>query len=168
MVLLPGEKMESGLSLLGESLGPVITCGDLEVKAPEFSALVLVFDAKVGERNLVVHNFEVVFVCDPDALVGQILVGINPRQLLVELLFEFVVKNDTTNLAAHIINLSGDLVIKAVEISVAAGFLGLDQAVIERLPIGNELCSLNKPVALLYHRQNPGRVWGMSHHASPR
>src|SRR5260370_2112062 len=108
MVLLPGEEMESGFGLLGQSLGAVITCRDFEVKASEFSALVLVFDPKVGDRNLVVYNFEVVFVCDPDSLVGQVLVGINPRQLPVQLLFEFVVKDDAADLTAHIINLTCD------------------------------------------------------------
>src|SRR5713101_8176558 len=148
MVLLPGEQMESGFGLLGKSLRAVITRGDFEVEAPEFSALVLVLDPKVGDRNLVIDNFEVVFVCDPDSLVGQVLVGIDPRQLPVELLFEFGVKDDAADVVAHIINLSGNFVIKAVEIGVVAGFLGLDQTVIDRLPIGNELCSLKKPVAV--------------------
>src|SRR5207302_3767318 len=115
MVLLPGEEMESGFGFLKESLGAVITRGDFEVQTSEFSALVLVLDAKVGDRNLVVHNFEIVFVGDPDSLVGQLLVGIDPRQLPVELLFELVVEDDTADLAAHISNLSGDLVIEPVE-----------------------------------------------------
>jgi len=50
VVLLPGEEMESGFSLFCQSLG-VITRGDFKVEAPEFSALVLVLDAKVGDRN---------------------------------------------------------------------------------------------------------------------
>ena len=41
----------------------------------------------LGDRNLVVHNFEVVFVCDSDSLVGQFLIRIDPGQLVVELLF---------------------------------------------------------------------------------
>src|SRR5437762_9244258 len=115
MVLLPGEEMESGFGLLSKSLGAVIPRGNFEVQASEFSALVLVLDAKVGDRNLVVHNFEIVFVGDPDSLVGQLLIGIDPGQLPVELLFELVVKDHTADLAAHISNLSGDLVIEAVE-----------------------------------------------------
>src|SRR5205823_9526777 len=109
---------------------------------------------KVRDRNLVVYNFEIVFVGDPDSLVGQLLVGIDPGQLPEELLFELVVKDDTANLAAHISNLSGDLVIEAVEIGVVAGFLGLDQAVIDCLPMGDELCPLKKPVGVLSERQN--------------
>jgi hypothetical protein len=91
MVLLPREQMESSFGLLAESLGPVVARGDFEVKATEFSALVLVLDAKVGHRDLVVHNFEVEFVCDSDSLVCQFPIRIDPRELPVELLFEFVV-----------------------------------------------------------------------------
>src|SRR5438874_4173966 len=158
MVLLPGEEMESGFGFLGKSLGAVIPRGNFEVQASEFSRLVLVLDAKVGDRNLVVYNFEIVFGCDPDSLVGQLLIGIHPGQLPVELLFELVVKDDTANLTARISNLSGDLVIEAVEIGVMAGFLGLDQAVIDRLPMGDELSPLKKPVGVLSERQNFGRV----------
>ena len=156
MVLLPGEEMESGFGFLCQPLGAVITRGNFEVQASEFSALVLVLDAKVGDRNLVVHNFEIVFVGDPDPLVGQLLIGIDPGQFPVELLFELVVKDDTANLASHISNLSGDLVIEAVEIGVVAGFFGFDQAVIDRLPIGDELCPLKEPVGVLSERQNSG------------
>src|SRR5882762_1699426 len=141
-----------------KSLGAVIARGNFEVQASEFSALVLVLDAKVGDRNLVVHNFEIVFVGDPDSLVGQLLIGIDPGQLPEELLFELVVKDDTANLAAHISNLSGDLVIEAVEIGVVAGFFGLDQAVIDRLAMGDELGSLKEPVGVLRQCQNSGRV----------
>src|SRR5437016_14363265 len=129
MVLLPGEEMESGFGFLGKSLGAVITRGNFGVQASEFSRLVLVLDAKVGDRNLVVHNFEIVFVGDPDSLVGQLLVGIDPGQLPVEFLFELVVEDDAANLAAHISNLSGDPVIEAVEIGGMAGFFGLDLSV---------------------------------------
>src|SRR2546429_8176173 len=115
MVLLPGEEMESGFGFLGKSLGAVITRGNFEVQASEFSRLVLVLDAKVRDRNLVVHNFEIVFVGDPDSLVGQLLVGIDPGQLPEELLFELVVKDDAADLPARIINLFGNFVIEAVE-----------------------------------------------------
>src|SRR5205807_2223631 len=106
MVLLPGEEMESGFGFLGKSLGAVITRGNFEVQASEFSRLVLVLDAKVRDRNLVVHNF----------------------------------------------------VIEAVEIGVVAGIFGLDQAVIDRLPMGDELGPLKKPVGVPGERQNFGRV----------
>src|ERR1700720_335245 len=105
MVLLPGEEMESGFGFLGKPLSAVIARGNFEVQASEFSRLVLVLDAKVGDRNLVVHNFEIVFVGDSDSLVGQFL-GIDPGQLPVELLFELVVKDHTADLAARISNLS--------------------------------------------------------------
>ncbi len=70
VVLLPGEQMESRIRLLRQSLRPVIPRSDFKVQAMEVSALVFVFDAKVGDGNFVVYNFEVVFVCDSDSLVG--------------------------------------------------------------------------------------------------
>src|SRR5712691_9803896 len=148
--------MEPGFGFFSEPLGAIVTRGNFEVQAPEFSALVLVLNAKVRDRNLVIDNFEVVFVCDPDSLVGQVLVGIDPRQLSVQLLFEFVVKDHAANLAARIVNLPGNLVIKAVQMGVVAGFLGLDETVVESLPIGDELSSLKKPVGVLRQCQNPG------------
>ena len=156
MVLLPGEEVESGFGFFGETLGAVITCRDFEVKASEFSALVLVLDAKVGNRNLIVHNFEVAFICHPDSLVGQFLVGIDPRQLPVEVLLEFVVKDDTAKLAARIVNFPSDLVVEPVEIGVVACFLGLYEAVVDCLPIGDELCSFKKSVAIFCQSQNSG------------
>jgi len=156
MVLLTGEQVESGFGLLGESLRPVITRSDFKVQAVEVSALVLVFDAKVRDRNLVVYNFEVVFVCDSDSFIGQFLIRIDLRQLPVELLFEFVVKDDPADLAAHIINLPGNFVIKAVEIGVVTGFLGFDEAVIDRLSIGNEIVTRKKLVSLF--RQSKDRL----------
>ncbi len=158
MVLLPGEQVESGFGLLGESLRPVVTRGDFEVQATEFSALILILNAKVGNRNLVVHNFKVVFVCDSDSLVGQFLIRIDLSQLLVEFLFEFVVKDDAADLAAHIINLPGHFVIKAVEIGVVAGFLGFDEAVIDRLSIGNEIVTRKELVSLLRQGKDLLRV----------
>ena len=80
--MLTGEQMESCFGLLRESLRPVITCSDFKVQAVEVSALVLVFDAKVRDRNLVVHNFEVVFVCDSDSLVGQFLIRVDLSSFL--------------------------------------------------------------------------------------
>ncbi len=118
-------------------MGAVVTRSDLEVKATNFSAVVRVFDTEVGDRNFAVHNFEVIFICDPDPLIGQFLIGIDPRQLAVQLLLKLVVENDSANLAARILNLSGNLMIKAVKIRVVAGFLSFDQAVINRLPMGN-------------------------------
>ena len=70
MVLLPGEQVESSFGLLAKSLGPVVARGDFEVKATEFSALVLILNAKVGHGDLVIHNFEIVFICDSNSLVG--------------------------------------------------------------------------------------------------
>jgi hypothetical protein len=70
--LLPGEEMETGLGLFCQSLGAVITRGDFKVEAPDFPALVFVLDAKIRDRNLVVHNLEVVFVCDPDSFAGAV------------------------------------------------------------------------------------------------
>ncbi len=156
MVLLPGEEMESGFGFLGESLGAIITRGNFEVKASDFSALVLVFDPKVRDRNLVVHNFEVAFACDSDSLVGQFFVGIDPRQLPVELMFEFVVKDDTANLATRIVNFPSDLVVEPVKICVVPCFLGLYEAVINRLPIGDELCSFKKSLTIFCQSQNSG------------
>ena len=124
----------------------------------EISALVLVFDAKVGDRNLVVYNFEVVFVCDSDSLVGQFLIRIDPRQLLVEPLFQFVVEDDAADLAAHFINLSGNLVIKTVEIGVVAGLLGFDEAAIDRLSMGNEIVPRKKLLPLLRQSKDLLRV----------
>src|SRR5713226_7552352 len=97
MVLLPGEQMESGLRFLCQSLRPVITRSDFEVQAMDVSALVLVLDAKVRHRNLVVYNFEVVFACEADSLVGGVLVGIDPRELPVQLPFKFVVEDNTAD-----------------------------------------------------------------------
>jgi len=158
MVLLPGEQVESGFGLLGESLRPVITRGHFEVKATEVSALVLILNAKVGDRNLVVHNFEVVFVCDSDSLVGQFLIPIDLRELPVELLFQFVVKDDAADLATHFINLPGNFVIKTVKIGVVAGLLGFDEAVIDRLSIGNKLLTREKLVPLLRQSKDLLRV----------
>ncbi len=158
MVLLPGEQVESSLGLLGKPLRAVITRGDFEGKATEFSALVLILDAKVGDRYLVVYNFEVVLVCDPDSLVGQVLVGIDPRQLPVQLLLELVVEDNATNLAARAVNFFSYLVIEAVEVSVMTGFLGLDEAVIDRLSIGNQIFALKKLVSLLGQRKDVLRV----------
>jgi hypothetical protein len=158
MVLLAGEQMESGLRLFGESLRAVITRGDFEVKATDFSALVLVLDAKVGDRNLAVHNFEVVFVCDPDALVGEVFVGIDPSELTVQLLLEFVVEDNATNLTARAVNFIGYLVVEPVEVCIVTGFLGLDEAVVNRLSFGNELRLGKKSMAGLRECQDPGRV----------
>ena len=51
--------------------------------------------------------------------------------------------------AAHIINLSGNFVIKAVEIGVVAGFLGVDEAVIDRLSTGNKIATRKEACVLL-------------------
>src|SRR5258708_14242625 len=45
---------------------------------------------------------------------------------------------------------------------IVQSFLGLVLDMLYRIPIGTELCSLNKPVDVLCQRQNPGRVWRMS------
>src|SRR5271157_3003724 len=158
MVLLPGEQVESSFGLLAESLGPVVPRSDFEVKATEVSARVLVLDAKVGHRDLVVHNFEVEFVCDSDSLVRQFLIRIDPRELPVEFLFQFEVKDDAANLAAHLIDLSGNFVIKAVEIGVMAGLFGLDETVIDRLSIGNKIVMRKKLVPLFRQSKDLLRV----------
>src|SRR5213075_1912733 len=56
--------------------------------------------------------------------------------------------------------------IEAVEIGVVAGFFGLDQAVIDCLPMGDELCPLKKLVGVLSERQNFGRVGRVALNAS--
>jgi len=109
-----------------------------------------------GTGILSFTTLEVVFTCDPNSFIGHVLVGIDAGQLPVQLLLELVVEKDTANLAARKANFLGNFVIKAVEIGVVADFLRLDQAVVDRLPIGNKMCSLNKPVAVLRQCQNSG------------
>ena len=148
MVFLPREEVESSLGFLGESLRAIVPRGDFEVQATEFPAFVFILNAKVGDRNLVVYNFEVVFVCDSDSFIGQFLIRIDLRQLPVELLFQFIVKDNAADLASHFKNFPGNFVIEAVEIGIVTGFLGLDEAVIGRLPFGNEIATRKKLMSL--------------------
>lgn len=115
--------MESSLRFLSQYLRPVITRGDFEVQATNFPALVLVLDAKVWYSNLAVYNLEVVFTDEPDSLVDWVLVGVDSRQLAVQLTFEFIVEDDAANLAADSVNLLGDFVVEPVEVGIMAGFL---------------------------------------------
>src|SRR5207253_9249475 len=148
MVLWPGEQMESGLGFFCQSLRTIIPRSDFKVQAMQVSALVLVLDAKVGNRNLVVHNFEVVLACEVDSLVGQFPIWIDPRELPVQLMFKLVVEDNPTHLASHAVNFLGHLVVEAIEVGIMAGLLSFDEAVINRLSIWNHILSLKKGVSL--------------------
>src|SRR5712691_8061495 len=107
----------------------------------EVSALVLILDTKVGDGNLVVHNFEVVLACEPDSLVGQFLIRIDLRELPVQLPFEFVVEDNTADLPPGAVNFFGHFVIEAIEVSIMTGFFSFDEAVINRLSIWSQILS---------------------------
>jgi len=97
----------------------------------DISAFVLILDPQVRDRNLVVHNLEVILAGEPDSFVGEVFIGRYPRELFVQLLFEFVVEDHATHLTANTVNFLGYLVVEPVEVRVMAGFLGLDKAVIK-------------------------------------
>jgi hypothetical protein len=102
---------------------PVVTGSDFEVQATNVSALVLVLDAKVRYNNLAVYNFEVIFACEPDSLVDWVLVGMDSRQVPVQLPFEFIVEDDTADLAADSVNLLGHLVVEPIKVGIMTGLL---------------------------------------------
>src|SRR5258708_30238130 len=105
----------------------------------DVSALILVLDANVRHRNFAIYDVEVVFACEPDSLVGQFLIGIDLRELPVQLPFEFVVKDDTSDLAANAVNFFGDFVVEPVKVGIMTGFLSFDESVIDRLSIWNQI-----------------------------
>ena len=159
MVLRPCEQMESGLHFLGQTLGPVIARGDFEVQATNVSALVLVLDAEVRYNNLVVHKLEVVFAGELDSLVDWVLVRTDStRLLLVELPFEFVVEDDSADLAADTVNLLGYFVVEPLEVGIMASFLSFDEAVVDRLSIWNQVLLRKKFVSFSREREHWLRV----------
>jgi len=53
------EEVEAGAGSFGESLRAVVPRGDFQVQADSLAAWVFVLDSEVGNRDLVVHDFEV-------------------------------------------------------------------------------------------------------------
>src|SRR6266852_4593670 len=59
-------------------------------------------------------------------------------QLPVQLLFEFIVEDNPTNLAANAVNFLSPFVIQAVEVGIVTCFLSFDEPVIDRLSSWNQ------------------------------
>ena len=140
--------MEPRLGLFGEPASAVIPCGDFEIEALKIPALVLVLDAKIRDRNFVVHHMQVIFVGNADALISRILMGIDLREFLVQFPLDLVVEDDATNPAARGLNFIGHFVVEAVEVSIVADFFRLRQAVIYRLALRNSILASEKLVGV--------------------
>src|SRR5579859_6920078 len=150
--------MEPSRGLFGESLRAVIPRGDFEVKATEFSAVVLILNAKVWYGNLVVYNCEVIFVCDSDSLVRQFPIRVDLRQLPVQVLFKLIVEDNATNFAAREPNFIGDFVVQTVEVGIMADFFGFNETVIDRLPVRNPILAGEKLVSFFGEGKNTLRT----------
>jgi hypothetical protein len=124
----------------------------------DIPAFVLILDPQVRDRNLVLHDLEIVLAGESDSFVGEVLIGRDPRELFVQLVFEFVVEDHATHLTADTVNFLGYLVVELVEVHVMAGFLGLDKAVINRLPMRNQILASQEPMALSRQGKNLLRV----------
>lgn len=154
MVLPSGEQMESRFGFLGKSPGPVLTCGDFEVQVLKITALVFVLDPQIGNRNLVLHKVQIIFIGNADALVCGVLTRVDLREFFVQLLFEFVVENDAAKLAAGGFDFLGHLVVQAIDFGVVTDFFGFNEAVIDRLAVGNPVLASEELVGVACERKD--------------
>src|SRR5262249_5745817 len=124
----------------------------------DIPAVVLILDPQVRDRNLLVHDLEIALAREPDSFVGEVLIGWDPRELFVQLLFEFVVEDHATHLTANALNFLGHLVVEPVEVGVMAGFLCPGKTLVNCLPMRNQILPCEEPMALSRQGKNLLRV----------
>src|SRR5713226_5404132 len=150
-------KGESSAHFFSEISPAVVTGGEFEVHPSSFSIASVVFDPNVGHGNLSPDDLESVLFGDGAFAIGGITVFTELREIAIEVLLQFVVKNDAEVSASLAFDLRGRFLIEPIEIGVVMGLAGFGESVVNGLPFASALGVHQKAMAVLSKREQlPG------------